>query len=147
MKHDYFKQKLQQMLRWEDSNGMAHSIESRNPFADDMKLAQWLMISMRKKTANGYAKGLLRKAVADIVPQEVLWRVDKKGFTVPDSRLTWRCREAWKDHFLSKELEPWSPQNFREQVFLSMKQDDHKTLQWFFRLTSLSVYLQHLKRE
>lgn len=147
MLHDYSVQKLQQMLRWEDANGMANSLESRNPFADDMQLANWLLVPFRKKIENGYTKGVLRNAVQDFVPKDVLWRVDKKGFSVPEAKLTWRCKEAWKEVFLSENLEPFSPIFKREKAYAALDVNDVTGLQWYFRLTSLSQYLEHIKSE
>lgn len=144
---DYFGQKLGQMLRWEDANGMAHSIESRNPFADDMKLAAWLNVSLKNKMENGYAKGLLRKAASGLVPAEVLWRVDKKGFTVPDSRMTWKSKDAWKDAFMSSELDTFSSHSRREKAFKNLMPDHHFDLKWMFRLTALSYFIESLRGE
>lgn len=148
MHNDYFGQKLRQMLRWEDSNGMAHGLESRNPFADDLRLAAWLNESLRKKTANGFAKGLLRNAAAQWVPKQVLYRRDKKGFTVPDAKLTFKMHQAWKEAFLSPELNQFSPKIYREARFRIINEnDDPKVLQWYFRLSSLAYFINHINRE
>ena len=43
MREDYYGERLTQLLRFEDRNGMAAGIESRNPFADDYRMADaWL---------------------------------------------------------------------------------------------------------
>jgi asparagine synthase (glutamine-hydrolysing) len=143
---DYTHQRLRQMLRWEDLNGMAHQLESRNPFADNAVLASWLNVSMEKKMTNGFTKGILRDAVNGIVPEDVRWRVDKKGFSVPDASLTWKHHMAWQEAFMSRDLDVYSPFEKREAAWKNMKQGDEKTLRWFFRLTSLSYYLENLKR-
>jgi asparagine synthase (glutamine-hydrolysing) len=142
---DYSHQKLRQMLRWEDLNGMAHHLESRNPFADNAILASWLKVSMKEKMGNGYTKGILRDAVKNIVPTEVLWRKDKKGFTVPDARLTWKFHKQWKDAFMSVALDGFSPASKREAAWKDLREDDTKSLQWVFRLSALAYYLENLK--
>ncbi|MBL7811599.1 MAG: asparagine synthase (glutamine-hydrolyzing) [Bacteroidetes bacterium] len=145
MHADYWGQKLGQMLLWEDANGMAHSLESRNPFADDPRLASWLQISFQDKMTNGYMKGALRNAAKPFVPPDVLWRVDKKGFTVPDAALSSRVMMAWKPAFMDSSLEPWSPAAMREKQWSSIESGDPVALRWFFRLTAFSYYLQQLR--
>lgn len=143
MRADYYGKKLWQMLLWEDRNSMAHSLESRNPFADDMALASFLKLSFRKKIANGYTKGILREAVKDVVPEKVLWRTDKKGFSVPDGKLTLKFKQAWEPLFMSSLLDEWSPRAGREMLLRDMSEaNDHK-LKWYFRLSALSAFLQN----
>lgn len=142
MHADFYGQKLRQMLTWEDLNGMAHGLESRNPFADDMQLAKWLNISLKDKIKNGYTKGIMREALKDVMSETVRWRVDKKGFMVPDSALTWKNRNEWADFVMSDTLEPWSPKESRELLLKNLKEEDENGLKWYFRLAALSVFLQ-----
>jgi len=142
MHADFYGQKLRQMLTWEDLNGMAHGLESRNPFADDMQLAKWLNISLKDKIKNGYTKGIMREALKDVMSETVRWRVDKKGFMVPDSALTWKNRNEWAGFVMSDTLEPWSPKESRELLLKNLKEEDENGLKWYFRLAALSVFLQ-----
>ena len=117
MREDYYGERLTQLLRFEDRNGMAAGIESRNPFADDYRMADaWLNAwgddtwdlggSLTAKLVDGYSKGYLRKAMdVGFVPKKVLWRVDKKGFSVPKNELTARELVVWKDWILSDRLD------------------------------------------
>ena len=117
MRKDYYGERLTQLLRFEDRNGMAAGIESRNPFADDYRMADaWLNAwgddtwslggSLTSKLVEGYSKGYLRKAMdVGLVPAKVLWRVDKKGFSVPKNELTARELVVWKDWILSDRLD------------------------------------------
>jgi asparagine synthase (glutamine-hydrolysing) len=117
MREDYYGERLTQLLRFEDRNGMAAGIESRNPFADDYRMADaWLNAwgddtwslegSLTSKLVDGYSKGYLRKAMdVGLVPAKVLWRVDKKGFSVPKNELTARELVVWKDWILSDRLD------------------------------------------
>ena len=142
MHADFYGQKLRQMLTWEDLNGMAHGLESRNPFADDMQLAKWLNVPLKDKIKNGYTKGMLRDALKDVMPETVRWRVDKKGFTVPDATLTWKHRNAWAGYVMSDVLDAWSPRTKREILLKNLKEEDENGLKWYFRLAALSVFLQ-----
>lgn len=139
---DFYGQKLRQMLSWEDLNGMAHGLESRNPFADDMELAKWLNIPLKDKLKNGYTKGVLREALKDVMPETVRWRVDKRGFTVPDATLTWKHRNAWSGLVMSEVLDAWSPRPKREILLKNLEEEDENGLKWYFRLAALSAFLQ-----
>jgi asparagine synthase (glutamine-hydrolysing) len=116
MREDYYGQRLNQLLRFEDRNGMAWGLESRNPFADDVVMADaWLNAwgdetwnmegSLSSKLVDGYSKGYLRQAMKGLIPESVLWRTDKKGFTVPSGRLTLNVLEHWKKWILSDRLD------------------------------------------
>jgi asparagine synthase (glutamine-hydrolysing) len=142
MHADFYGHKLRQMLTWEDLNGMAHGLESRNPFADDMELAKWLNVPLEVKIKNGYTKGVLRDALKDVMPESVRWRVDKKGFTVPDATITWKYRNAWSGLVMSEVLDAWSPRPKREILLKNLKEGDENGLKWYFRLAALSAFLQ-----
>lgn len=142
MADDYYGMKLGQMILWEDRNGMANSLESRNPFADDRNLAMFLNIPFKKKIANGFTKGILREALIHDVPAEVLWRVDKKGFSVPDKELTKVHLDLWKDAFFSDKLNEYAPQERRHKLWNRMANNKEKDFQDFFRLVSFSHFLE-----
>lgn len=76
---------LSELLRYEDRNAMAHSIENRVPFCTP-KLAS-LALSMPDHfliSRNGTTKHVLREAMRGIVPDDILDRRDKVGFE-PDN--------------------------------------------------------------
>ena len=78
---------LVQLLRYEDRNSMAFSVEARVPFTDH-NLVEWAFRRAdRYKIYDGWSKWLLRKAMAGRAPREVLWRRDKIGFETPDAGL------------------------------------------------------------
>jgi asparagine synthase (glutamine-hydrolysing) len=68
------------LLRYEDRNSMAWSIESRVPFLD-YRLVEWLVsLPPEVKIAGGRTKAVMRHALRGIVPDEILDRRDKMGF-------------------------------------------------------------------
>ena len=82
----YKESNLASLLRFADRNSMRFSIESRVPFADDKELIDYVFsIPSVYKIHNGYSKYILRIAMEGIVPEENLWRVDKKGFETPET--------------------------------------------------------------
>lgn len=142
---DYYGIKLGQMLLWEDRNGMANSLESRNPFADDRNLASFLKLPLSGKLKNGYTKGTLREAAQGLVPETVLWRVDKKGFSVPDTALTKQHVQSWKEVFFNPELEPWAPLTKREKLLADLEKGEASAMQSYFRLVAFSYFLNQVK--
>jgi asparagine synthase (glutamine-hydrolysing) len=92
---------LPHLLRYEDRNSMASSIESRVPFlTTDMvdfvlRLPEEYIISR-----NGLTKAVFRKAMYGIVPDAILTRQDKIGFSTPEQ--AWLLRnEPWVRTLLS----------------------------------------------
>lgn len=76
---------LPRLLRFEDRNSMACSIESRVPFLT-VELAE-LLLSLPEDyviDADGRSKAVFRDAMRGLVPQPVLERRDKIGFVASD---------------------------------------------------------------
>ncbi|MBN2346425.1 MAG: asparagine synthase (glutamine-hydrolyzing) [Candidatus Aminicenantes bacterium] len=77
---------LQPLLRYEDRNSMRFHVEVRTPFADDLPLIEYVTsLPAVYKIHNGWSKSLLRLAVRDIVPEAIVRRVDKVGFSTPEA--------------------------------------------------------------
>ncbi len=71
------------LLRYEDRNSMAFSIESRVPFLD-FRLVDWAInLPPHIKITAGQTKAILRRTMRGMVPDEVIDRRDKMGFVTP----------------------------------------------------------------
>lgn len=77
---------LPSLLRYEDRNSMAFSIESRVPFMDYRLIEFTLGLPERFVYRRGERKHILRQAFAGLVPEEVLARRDKMGFVSAEER-------------------------------------------------------------
>ena len=77
---------LPQLLRYGDRNSMAHSREVRLPFLDRRVAELALSLPSGFLLADGVTKRVLRDAVRDLVPAEVLDRRDKVGFEPPQAQ-------------------------------------------------------------
>jgi asparagine synthase (glutamine-hydrolysing) len=77
---DIKKFSLPVLLRYEDKNSMAYSIESRVPFLDHRLVEFALALPAEHKLYGGQAKRIMRYALADKIPAEVLRRRTKLGF-------------------------------------------------------------------
>jgi asparagine synthase (glutamine-hydrolysing) len=81
---------LPMLLRYEDRNSMAHSIESRVPFLTP-SLARFVLSLPEEYLVDrdGTSKAVFRRAMRGIVPDAILDRRDKIGFAAPE-HLWWR---------------------------------------------------------
>ena len=93
---------LKTLLKYEDRNSMAFSIESRTPFADDYELIDYVFkIPSIYKIHNGWSKYLLRKTMVGIVPSDILARTDKIGFATPETKWL-KNKKEWLITFLKE---------------------------------------------
>jgi len=75
---------LPSLLRYEDRNSMAFSIESRVPFLDHRLVEFCINIPDEMKIHKGWTKYILRKASEKYLPSEITWRKEKLGFVTPE---------------------------------------------------------------
>ena len=75
------------LLRSDDKNAMAFSIENRVPFLWDPLVQFAHTLPEEYLISNdGWQKFILRKAIEDLVPKEIAWRKDKIGYAPTESR-------------------------------------------------------------
>lgn len=74
---------LPHLLRYEDRNSMAFSIEARVPFLDYRLIEFVYKLPPEYKIKNGWTKYILRKSMGNILPDSIRWRKRKIGFEVP----------------------------------------------------------------
>ncbi len=86
---------LPMLLRYEDRNSMAHSVESRVPFLTPA-LINFIFSLPEEQIVDikGNSKSVFREAMRGLVPAPILERRDKVGFSTPEKR--------WL-----KDLQPW----------------------------------------
>jgi asparagine synthase (glutamine-hydrolysing) len=77
---------LPSLLRYEDRNSMAFSIETRLPFLDYRLVELAFSLPDEQKLEGMTGKAILREALADRIPPGVLERRDKMGFETPTDR-------------------------------------------------------------
>jgi len=94
---------LPALLRYQDRNSMAHSVESRVPFLTT-KLVDFLYALPEDFLISdqGDTKAVFRTAMRGRVPDNILDRRDKVGFATPQE--SWLGEEqAWLHHVLDSE--------------------------------------------
>jgi asparagine synthase (glutamine-hydrolysing) len=90
---------LPHLLRYEDRNSMAFSIESRVPFLDYRFVQTSFAEAAPWRIHAGWSKWILREAMAPLVPPEIIWRKDKVGFETPEVAWTQRLLAEEPDFF------------------------------------------------
>jgi len=95
-KDDLFKFSLPALLRYEDKNSMAHSVEARLPFLDYRLVELLASFPLSQKIKNGWTKYVLRNAMRGILPPKVEQRKSKLGFATPE--------DAWFKQAISKDI-------------------------------------------
>ena len=78
---------LPALLRFEDRNSMAHSIEARVPYVDRGVVSCALRIPDVELLRDGFTKYPLREVAARVLPESIAWRRTKVGFEPPTA--TW----------------------------------------------------------
>jgi asparagine synthase (glutamine-hydrolysing) len=81
---NHFEYKLEHLLKWEDCNSMAFSLEARVPFLDHRLVEATLSTDGREIIVNGMTKNPLRNAMKGILPEKIRLRIDKMGFSTPE---------------------------------------------------------------
>lgn len=87
---------LPALLRYEDRNSMAHSIEARVPFLDYRLVEFAFALPLEQKIHHATSKVVLRNALNGVLPDLVRTRRSKLGFTTPE--------RAWLNGFLGQIL-------------------------------------------
>jgi len=88
--HMVMQSNLPELLRYEDRNSMAFSIESRVPFLEPELVHFALSLPAEYKIHNGVTKHILRESLKGYIPEDVRTRVDKLGFPAPEKQ--WLAR-------------------------------------------------------
>lgn len=83
--HDLTTTSIPALLRYEDRNSMAFSIESRVPFLDYRLVEFSFSLPVEMKMNDSIAKVVLRRAMHGVIPEPIENRQDKMGFVTPET--------------------------------------------------------------
>jgi asparagine synthase (glutamine-hydrolysing) len=105
LKLDLTENIMPTLLRADDRNSMAFSVETRQPFLDYRLVDFCFSIPSHYKIKDGWQKAILRETVNEM-PHEIQYRKDKKGFTTP--------HKLWIDKYKTsfEEYLKYIPQNY-----------------------------------
>lgn len=95
---------LRELLRYEDKNSMAFSVETRTPFVDYRLVELAFSLPACYKIHGGWTKYLLRAGVGGLLPEKIRWRKDKMGFPTPEHNWLRGNGDRIKDIFANKDF-------------------------------------------
>ncbi len=98
---DLTRYSLPSLLRYEDRNSMAHSIESRPPFLDQELVELVLSMPADAIVRDGWSRAIFRQAMEGVLPEAIRLRRKKIGFTTPEIRWLRSQRAAIQGVFRS----------------------------------------------
>lgn len=90
---------LPRLLKWDDRNLMAFSIEGRYPFLDHRVIETALRFGNEVLFHKGWTKYPLRQAMSQSIPKEIYFRKSKWGFETP--------QQHWLGEALRPVLKQW----------------------------------------
>ena len=101
---DVLRYSTPDLLRYEDKNSMAFSIEARVPFLDPEMVEYIFALPIDQKIKGGWNRAVYRNAMKGRMPEKNRLRRSKIGFTNPD--VSWmKAKAAYiRDVFSSREL-------------------------------------------
>lgn len=118
------KSNLPALLRFEDKNSMAFSIEARVPFLDHRLIEYIFSLPITQRLKNGWTKRILRNAMKGILPEKIRKRRKKIAFAAPQERWLKELRKEIRQVFTSPQFH--DRKYFKQQGILK-KVDDFCT--------------------
>jgi len=118
-----------QLLRYEDRNSMAFSLESRVPFLDYRLVQFVLSLPSNYLIRNGYTKAILRESMKGILPESIRARKSKLGFATPEKEWMYSTYYSHFLDYIQKMNNPYLENKQILDVFTSRsKKLDHKSM-------------------
>ncbi len=141
---DIFANSLPALLRYEDRNSMAFSLEARVPFLDYRLVEFVTNLPANLKIRGGWNKWIMREGLKDILPEKIRRRRWKVGFTTPE--ISW-LRESKKEI-----LEIFNSETFLKRPYFNSAKIREKFLEFtdgkndeslvFWRIINLELWLR-----
>jgi asparagine synthase (glutamine-hydrolysing) len=98
LNYELTNQGLEKLLKFADRNSMAHSVEVRLPFLYHELVEFVFSLKSEYFLKDGWSKALLRNAMKETLPNEIVYRKDKIGFEAPHD--TWSRNEAMNEMYI-----------------------------------------------
>ncbi len=135
---------LPALLRFEDRNAMAFSVENRVPFlTTDLLHFVFSLPEEEIISAEGRCKAVLLRAMRGLVPMEVLDRRDNIGFAMPISKLN-RQTQSWLQGILrgAAAIPALDVAELERRVNLTLdnQASDTESERWLWRWLSLITW-------
>jgi asparagine synthase (glutamine-hydrolysing) len=147
--HEIRELYLPRLLKWDDRNFMAFSVEGRYPFLDHVLIETALSFDSRCLYRRGWTKEPLRRGLRSLLPAQIVSRRTKVGFATPQDRwLSGPLRPTITD-LVSGDSPAWaytSRDSARRLAERAWREQGHDNLpgQELFRHLCVDRWLRHL---
>jgi asparagine synthase (glutamine-hydrolysing) len=133
------------LLRYEDKNSMANSIESRVPFYDHVLVEHVFNLPIDQKIKKGWNRYVYRNAMKGLMPEKNRLRRSKIGFTNPE----WEWIERKKDKFIEifnsdtfRSRKYWDADRVIEGFTSAIRKELRGDILFFWRLFSVEMWMR-----
>jgi asparagine synthase (glutamine-hydrolysing) len=135
---------LPSLLRYEDRNSMAFSMESRLPFLDQ-ELVDWVLhLPSSAIVHEGWSRAILRDGLRGVLTEKVRTRRWKVGFTTPETRWLRARRAVVQGLFRSPQFcaRPYWDAAALADAFERFCADEVEPSQIFWRAVNTEIWLR-----
>lgn len=144
---DMVQTSIPALLHYEDRMSMSQSVEVRVPFLDYRLVELLARVHPSEKFAGGWTKSIFRKAITGLVPKEIQYRRDKKGFNVPET--LWmrgpfepQVRAVFESNMMAESLGFLSGPKLREVYDQFLLGKGYLNGRHFFRVYAFEAFLR-----
>ncbi|RMD77262.1 asparagine synthase (glutamine-hydrolyzing) [Candidatus Dojkabacteria bacterium] len=134
------------LLRYEDKNSMANSLESRVPFYDHEMVEFIFNLPIDQKIKNGWNRYVYRNALKGLMPEKNRLRRSKIGFTNPEWEWIERRQQNFFEVFSSAEFRSrkfWNADKILEGFKKALKNQLRGDILFFWRVFSVEMWLRN----
>jgi asparagine synthase (glutamine-hydrolysing) len=132
------------LLRYEDRNSMAFSIESRVPYLDQEFVDHILSLPEHAIVRHGWSRWILRAALKGTLPEKIRLRRWKVGFTTPEMRWIRARRAAFTSLYQSPTFQarPYWDGEAVVQAFRACCRGEVEESMFFWRAANVELWLR-----
>ncbi|MCX7996774.1 MAG: asparagine synthase (glutamine-hydrolyzing) [Patescibacteria group bacterium] len=141
---DVFGNSLQALLRYEDKNSMRFSVEGRVPFLDRELTEYIFSLPDEAIIHKGWNKAILRDAMQGLIPDTIVRRRNKIGFTTPEREWFLRMKNRIYGIFLSESFasRPYFNQAAVLKAFEAFIEGKNDDTMLFWRLLNVELWMR-----
>ena len=134
------------LLRYEDRNSMAFSIESRVPYLDQELVDHILSLPDDAIIRHGWSRWILRAALKGTLPERIRLRRWKVGFTTPEMRWIKARRAAFTSLYQSPSFQarPYWDGDAVVSAFRACCRGEVEESMFFWRAANVELWLREL---
>jgi asparagine synthase (glutamine-hydrolysing) len=145
LRYDLLAGSIIEILKYEDTNSMIFSIESRVPFLFHPLIEYLFILPMSVKIRNGWTKYLLREAMRGTLPEKIRKRRSKLGFPAPEEEWARRLikeKMDWCFMTVKTAADYVDSEGFQKLCTRILSRKRSEDIQLFWRIMIFSKWLQ-----